>query len=177
MKPGTPILAALAFLLLVGGCTDRPQDSAPARPNRAQRLLCLAPNLTETLFALGLGDRVVAVTDNDHHPPQVESLPRVGGMQPDYERILALHPDLVLLDANLQGQEIRARLEGLGLPVLALKTRTLEDLQDNLPLLGRARVPSDRLLKPWQPSRPGCRRWSGPPAACPTLRGSSWRSG
>jgi iron complex transport system substrate-binding protein len=138
VKPGTPILAALAFLLLVGGCTDRPQDSAPARPNRAQRLLCLAPNLTETLFALGLGDRVVAVTDNDHHPPQVESLPRVGGMQPDYERILALHPDLVLLDANLQGQEIRARLEGLGLPVLALKTRTLADLQANLPLLGRA---------------------------------------
>jgi len=129
---------ALVILLLAGGCTDRPQVSAPARPDQAQRLLCLAPNLTETLFALGLGDRVVGVTDNDHHPPQVESLPRVGGMQPDYERILALHPDLVLLDANLQGQEIRARLEGLGVPVLALKTRTLADLQANLPILGRS---------------------------------------
>jgi len=138
VRPRSSLLAALVVLLLVGGCTERPPVSAPARSDQARRLLCLAPNLTETLFALGLGDRVVAVTDNDHHPPQVESLPRVGGMQPDYERILALHPDLILLDDNLQGQEIRARLEGLGLPVLALKTRTLADLQANLPVLGRA---------------------------------------
>jgi iron complex transport system substrate-binding protein len=138
VRPGTSLLAVLALLLLVAGCTERPQVAEPARPEQVQRLICLAPNLTETVFALGLGDRVVAVTDNDHYPPQVESLPRVGGMQPDYERLLAFHPDLVLLDANLQGQELQARLKGLGLPVLALKTMTLEDLQANLPILGRA---------------------------------------
>lgn len=143
MSPSSRIAAAMLLMLLAAGCAPRPEAPAlpgaeTSRSEKARRLVSLAPNLTETVFALGLGDRIVAVTDNDHHPPQVESLPRVGGMQPDFERLLALHPDLVLLDANLHGQEIRSRLEGLGLPVLMLKTRTLEDLQTTLPVLGQA---------------------------------------
>jgi ABC-type Fe3+-hydroxamate transport system substrate-binding protein len=71
----------------------------PARP---ERIVSLVPSVTETLFALGLGDRVVGVTDWCIHPaPELADRPRVGGTKnPRIDDITALHPDLVL--ANLE---------------------------------------------------------------------------
>ena len=130
-------LAGLGLVLLLLACSRTPGEGPPAA-RAGRRVLSLAPNLTETVFALGQGDRVVAVTANDHDPPEVERLPRVGDMQPDLERILALKPDLVLLDRNLHPPELEARLQALGLPLVAVETRSLGDLQRNLPVLGRA---------------------------------------
>lgn len=131
-------LAALGLLLLLA-CSRTPGEGPPAGFTPAgRRVLSLAPNLTETVFALGQGSRVVAVTVNDHFPPEVERLPRIGDMQPDLERILALKPDLVLLDRNLHPPELEARLRALGLPLVVVETRSLGDLQRNLPVLGRA---------------------------------------
>jgi len=140
MRSGRAVLALLLAFLAMSACGPRPRASAPepvASP-AGRRLVCLAPNLTETVFALGRGEQVVGVTENDHYPPQVDSLPRVGDIQPDYERILALKPDLVLVDHDLNIPEIPTRLKSLGLSVVAVKTRTLQDLQENLPILGRA---------------------------------------
>ena len=62
------------------------------------RILSFAPSITETLFALGLGDRVVGVTRYCNYPLQAKSLPRVGGyFDPNYEMILSLKPDMVLI--------------------------------------------------------------------------------
>jgi iron complex transport system substrate-binding protein len=62
------------------------------------RIVSFAPSITETLFALGLGDRVVGVTRFCTYPPQVKNLPKIGGyLDPNYEMILSLKPDLVLL--------------------------------------------------------------------------------
>ncbi len=62
------------------------------------RIISFAPSITETLFALGLGERVVGVTRFCTYPAQVKSLPRIGGyLDPNYEMILSLKPDLVLL--------------------------------------------------------------------------------
>lgn len=133
-----PRLGTVALLLLLAACAGRPAPPPAAASPSAGRLVSLAPNLTETLYALGAGSRLVAATDNDHYPPQVEQLPRVGGMQPDYERLVALRPDLVLLDRNLNDPEIQERLEGLGLELLVLETRTLDDLRRTLPRLGQA---------------------------------------
>lgn len=136
-------LALLALLLLA--CGERPAAPGPAASTSGPptRVVSVAPNLTETLFDLGLGDRVIAVTDNDHFPPSVERLPKVGGMQPDYERLLTLKPDLVLADSNLNAPEVLERLRTLQLPMATLRTRTLEDLETTLvELSARLGVPA-----------------------------------
>ena len=62
------------------------------------RIISFAPSITETLFALSLGDRVVGVTDFCNYPPDAKNLPKVGGYtNPNYEIILRLKPDLVVL--------------------------------------------------------------------------------
>jgi iron complex transport system substrate-binding protein len=80
----------------------------------ATRVISLVPALTEMVFAMGAGDRVIAVSSYDEDPPQVKSLPRVGALlDPDVERIIALRPDLVLLygsQTDLMSQLSRAAI-------------------------------------------------------------------
>ena len=63
----------------------------------SQRIISLVPTITETLFALGAGERVVAVSDFDNYPPEAMERPRVGALiNPNVERIFELQPDLVI---------------------------------------------------------------------------------
>ncbi|MEW6282894.1 MAG: cobalamin-binding protein [Candidatus Eremiobacterota bacterium] len=129
----------LLGLALVGCASEPPVPSAePAR-----RIVSLVPSFTEILFSLGAGDRVVAVTENDTFPPEAARLPRVGDLQPDYERILALRPDLVVGDPGLQGPQLE-RLRHLGVPVLSLESQSLEGLRQALGELGRATGTTER---------------------------------
>jgi iron complex transport system substrate-binding protein len=89
----------------------------PAPP---RRIISLAPNITEILYALGLGDRIVAVTRYCNYPEAAKAKPKVGGMiDPDIERIKALSPDLIVA---FRGNTLTAlaRLRELGLPVFTL---------------------------------------------------------
>ncbi len=73
---------------------------APAAP--PQRIVSTAPSITETLFALGLGDRVVAVTTFCRYPPEAAAKPKIGDyLRPSVEAILALRPDLVLVEKSM----------------------------------------------------------------------------
>lgn len=85
---------------------------APARQAAPRRIVSLVPALTEILFAIGEGPRVVAVSSFDSYPPEVKKLPRVGALlDPDTERILALRPELVVIygsQSELQQQFARA---------------------------------------------------------------------
>ena len=110
------IVIALTGALAAAGCGVAPVRS-PAVPGPPQRIVSLAPSLTETLFALGLGDRVVGVTRFCAHPPKARELPQVGGyLDPNYEALVALEPDLVVLIPS--SAETGRRLESLGIPVL-----------------------------------------------------------
>jgi len=81
---------ALAWAL-VALCASVSAAPVPAR------IISLVPSVTETLFAIGAGPQVIAVSSVDHDPPEVNRLPRVGALvDPDVERILALRPDLVV---------------------------------------------------------------------------------
>lgn len=90
-------LSILIFSILLFCCQNtREANATPA--SQYHRILSFAPSITETLFALGLGDRVVGVTRYCTYPEQVKSLPRVGGyFDPNYEMILTLKPDLVFV--------------------------------------------------------------------------------
>lgn len=106
-------------------------------PRPARRVVSLLPAGTETLFALGAGDRVVGRTRYDAEP-HLAHLPSVGGgLDPSLEALLALRPDLVLAWESPGGSPLRARLEALGVPVFALATRDTAAVFRNIRNLGR----------------------------------------
>jgi iron complex transport system substrate-binding protein len=108
----------------------------PARP--PERIVSMAPNITEILFALGLGRRVAGVTRFCDHPPEARRLPRIGGLvDPNVEIVRSLDPDLVIA---FRGNPLRLvdRIRKLGLPVFVLDIgRGLEDLPALVVKIGR----------------------------------------
>jgi len=81
------------------------------------RIVSLAPSLTETLYALGLEDRLVGDTDYCDYPPDAQKKPKVGGaINPSLEQIAALHPDLVLVTKDLNRLDTVRALDTLGIP-------------------------------------------------------------
>ena len=104
-----------------------------------QRLISLAPSNTEILFALGLGDKVVGVTDFCDYPEEAKAIEKVGGIEPNLEKIVALGPDLVLAIGGSPAQVEKAtEMEKLGLTVLVLEPGDIEGIMANIELVGRA---------------------------------------
>jgi iron complex transport system substrate-binding protein len=141
-------VCALAVLLAIG-CRSGPRPSdEPAEGSRAgaapQRIVSLVPAVTEMLFAIGAGPRVVGVSTFDHFPPQVARLPKVGALlDPNLEVIVRLKPDLVAADASQS--ETLERLEGMQIrtfvyshPGLSDITKTMRDLGALLDLRAEA---------------------------------------
>ncbi|MBV8689455.1 MAG: ABC transporter substrate-binding protein [Candidatus Eremiobacteraeota bacterium] len=101
----------------------------------AQRIVSLVPSLTEDLFALGAGARVVAVTQADDYPPQVKRLPAVASFSSvNNEAIVRLHPDAVV---GIPAQErLTAALRSAGIPTTFLRDDTYEDIFADINALG-----------------------------------------
>ena len=103
-----------------------------------QRIISLAPNLTELAYAAGMGNHMVAVTAYSDYPQQAKQLPQVGDVfRLDWERLVALKPDLVLAWGSSFSSRDRATFEKLKLKVLVLEPRRLDDIPKVLRLLGR----------------------------------------
>jgi iron complex transport system substrate-binding protein len=101
-----------------------------------QRIISLAPSVTEVLFALGLGDRVVGVTQHCRYPAAALAKAKVGDYyQPDYEAILALKPDLVILLP--EHEEAQEYLDRLGVKTLMVNHFTIQGILDSILLIGR----------------------------------------
>jgi iron complex transport system substrate-binding protein len=96
----------------------------------------MAPSLTETLFALGLGERVVGVDDYSVWPAATASKARIGGLfNPNLEKIVVLHPDLaVLLPSE---HDVAAKLKGLGIDSLIVPVETLADIDRSFVAIAR----------------------------------------
>jgi iron complex transport system substrate-binding protein len=98
-------------------------------PQTIRRIVSLAPNLTETLYALGLQDRLVGDTDYCDFPEDAQHKPKVGGVvNPSIEAIVALHPDLVLVTKISNRQETVNSLADLGIPSYATDPHTIEQI-------------------------------------------------
>jgi iron complex transport system substrate-binding protein len=103
-----------------------------------QRIISLAPSNTEIIFALGLGDRVVGVTDYCNYPAEVSIKETVGGYSTvDVEKVVALHPDLVVA-AFGNTEEVIDHLKGLGLTVIALHPADIEGILRDIEIVGEA---------------------------------------
>lgn len=111
---------------------------AVALAEPAGRVVSLVPALTETLFAIGAGDRLVGRTRFDLHPPEVRAVPDVGdGIRPSTEAVRALDPDLVLLYAGPDNRGVLEAFDRVGLRTLAVRHDRLAHLRRNVRRLGR----------------------------------------
>jgi iron complex transport system substrate-binding protein len=98
-------------------------------PVSPARIISLAPSLTETVYALGLQDRLVGDTDYCDYPPDAQKKQKVGGaINPSLEQIAALHPDLVLVTKDFNRLETVRALETLGIPSYAIDPHTVADI-------------------------------------------------
>jgi len=118
-------------LLFVCALTLSAQSATP------RRIVSLVPALTEMLFAIGAGPKVVGVSSFDEFPPEVKALPRVGALlDPDMERILSLRPDLVV--AYGSQSDLQQQLKRAGVPSFAYRHAGLEGIFGALDDLGKA---------------------------------------
>ncbi|MFP4380148.1 MAG: ABC transporter substrate-binding protein [Candidatus Sumerlaeia bacterium] len=102
-----------------------------------KRIVSLAPSVTEVVFELDLEDRLVGVSKFCDYPEAAKELPRVGGFfDPNYEAILGLKPDLVILLTS--HDEIKKRLESLGVKCLTVRHEKIPDILESIITIGKA---------------------------------------
>ena len=120
--------------------------SVPSKPVHAgipQRIISVVPNVTETLYAFGLGDKVIAVGDYDRFPPQVNEKPRIGGLiNPNVEKIIEMHPDLVITYGSQD--VLRERLQSSGIRMFPFVHGNVEQTLQFMLDLGHAAGAEER---------------------------------
>ena len=124
------VLTALAAFV---GCRAPEREHTASSP---RRVVALTPNLTEIVFALGAGDRLVGVSEYSDFPEEARKIPRVGGLEVDAEKVAALKPDLVLAVAEGNAQNAVHALEAAGLPVTVVPSGSLDAVLDEIRIVG-----------------------------------------
>ncbi len=129
--------------------TPRPSPSFPVTltdddgqlvtiASQPKRIVTFAPANTEIVYALGLGTELVGVSGSfDDYPPQATSLPKVGGaggVAPDVEKVVSLHPDVLLATAG--GEDWKGRLRKLGITVFSVNATSFADLLHDILAIG-----------------------------------------
>ena len=116
------------------------KNSRPVSKEPAARIVSLSPNTTETLFAIGAGQRLVGRSRFCDYPPNVKSLPSVGGyVDPSLEAILALAPDLVVGARGPAGPALVEKLGALGIGTFFPSTESMGEIDAMIEQVG-ARV-------------------------------------
>jgi iron complex transport system substrate-binding protein len=139
---------ALLLVLFTGAPAPRQPQAAPREqiesrdglrqplPGPPQRVVSLIPSITEMLFAMGAGDRIVGVSNFDRYPPETAAKAKVGGLiDPDIERILSLKPDLVVVYGTQT--DLRAQMERAHIAMFLYEHSGLADVTQTIRVLGR----------------------------------------
>jgi iron complex transport system substrate-binding protein len=148
---GSLFVLAVTLCLLFCACRQQPASPPPSSP-APQRIIALTPSVEETLFALGLGKRVVGVGDYCRWPPETRSLPQLGGLfNPNLERIISLKPDLAVLIPS--ERDLGAKIGRLGISSLVVSNESLGDVEKSFETIARrCGVPAEgeRLAAQWR---------------------------
>ena len=149
----TLVLAvAIALAFSAPACRDHaPRAEGPAGgvrdglgrlvviPAPPRRIVTLAPNATDTIAALGLGDRLVGVSDFCQPPQEAKNVKRVGGLlTPDLEVIRALKPDLLVGSTSGNDPGLASEAQALGIPLFILNAETVKQVLEGIGGLGVA---------------------------------------
>jgi len=131
-------LAAIIVALSSGACVETRASESPL-PDSPERIISLAPSVTETLFAVGAGERVTGVTIFCNYPPEVEKLPKVGEFARfNFEKILLLRPDMVVATTDAPSETIKYELGRYGIPLHMVDARSIEETITSIRSIGRA---------------------------------------
>jgi iron complex transport system substrate-binding protein len=137
------VLTSLALAGIATGIGCRRMDPAAGRASDGgsggarHRIVCLTPSSTELVAAVGATDEIVGVDRYSSYPPEVLHVTRVGDfLSPNLEGILALAPDIAVLDATQD--KVGAKLQAAGITTVSLPMHTLEDVRSGLLAVGRA---------------------------------------
>ncbi|MDH3531493.1 MAG: cobalamin-binding protein [Gammaproteobacteria bacterium] len=134
MNAGERLILVFALSGLLA-CTEAPQ---PARPASYSRLVTLAPNLTELVFAAGAGDNLVGVSAYSDYPPAARDLPVVGdAFTVDQERLALLDPDALLVWQSGTPTRVVDDLRRIGYHVEVIRTRNIDDVAAAIAQIGR----------------------------------------
>lgn len=102
-----------------------------------QRIVSVSPNVTEIIYALGAGDRLVGVTRFCDYPAPAKALPKIGGFWDlSLEAVVGLHPDLVICVPNAQNQTVTSRLSDMGLSIYMTYGYDLQDVKTSISAIG-----------------------------------------
>lgn len=112
-----------------------------------QKIISLSPAITEILFAIGVEDKIIGVTDFCDYPEEALEKPKVGGFDsPNMEVIIESEPDVVFTAAGVQSEFVQ-QMERLGIVVVTLDARTLEQVLENIELAGRVAGAAEEALE------------------------------
>jgi iron complex transport system substrate-binding protein len=137
------ILFLLGFATL--GCGERKDPSEGITddlgrvvrlPTQPARLISLAPNLTEIVYAAGAGDLLVAVTTADDYPDQIHSLPRISALPVDFESLAGLRPELVLATDQVNSPRDVRTFANLRIPVYFFSFASIDDIPRSMRVIG-----------------------------------------
>lgn len=107
-------------------------DTAP------QRIVSISPAITEVMFLVGAQDKLVGVSDFCNYPPETEKITKIGGMHNiNFEQLLSLHPDVVLIGSMISQKDVDA-IEKMGIPVICIvEESSLEGMAEMMEVVGR----------------------------------------
>jgi ABC-type Fe3+-hydroxamate transport system substrate-binding protein len=108
-------------------------------PDHPHRIICLSPSVTDTVYAIGAGEDVVAISDYTRYPAAALTKPSIGDLiHPSMERILSFHPDLVVGSAPMGPSETAKQLERLGIAVYLVKPQGIAGIMHSILSVGDA---------------------------------------
>lgn len=112
---------------------------------KPDKIVSLIPSNTEIAFALGLEEEIVGVSDNDNYPEEVSTIEKVGGMEVNLEKIIALQPNLVLAHASQHSADSLKQLSDSGITVLIVNdAQNFEDVYSTIDMIGKATGETDK---------------------------------
>jgi iron complex transport system substrate-binding protein len=125
----------LSVVLALSASCSAPERASKQAPHR---IVTLAPNVTEMVIALGATDRIVATDDYSADAMPQRKLPRVGGLQPNIEKIVAVRPDLVIANAAGLPPNLGRSLASVHIPLLVVTNERLADIAKSMTSIGNA---------------------------------------
>ena len=135
--------SSLVLALLVVACGEQAPATTSddlgrgvALPREIRRVITLSPNLTEMVFAVGASDRLVGADDHSNFPRETGRLPKVGGMQPNLEKIVALKPDLVLASTEGNHPNLAPALAAANIPLFVVRTDRVAEIAPAMRRIG-----------------------------------------
>ena len=122
-----------------GGDSSCRSKRADCAAGEANNIVSITPQLTEILFAMGLGDKIAAVSSDSDYPPEALKKPKIGTFwPPNLEAIIAVKPGLVISENFEQQNQVTRQLKRLGYPVLSVSIMNISELFEAIETIGKA---------------------------------------